>query len=121
VSWSGHLVVEGLRVGTELDVPLAVASLRRIEAGDEAAGQPRVWTLVAVEVGTGDIERLVGQLEAVLQPGPWYVDLASEDETVVVFADRTFRYPRGDAGGRAAAEAHGRSVGVPDGQLDWPV
>jgi hypothetical protein len=120
VSWSGHLVVESLRVGTELDVPLAVPSLRRVEAGAEAAGQPLVWTLVAVEVRTTDIERLIAQLEEALQPGPWYVDLASEDETVVVFARRTFRYPRGDAAGRAVAEAHGRSVGVPEGQLDWP-
>jgi len=42
------------------------------------------------------------------------------DETFVVFADRIFRYRRGDPAGRAAAERHGRSVGVPEAQLDWP-
>jgi len=32
-----------------------------------------------------------------------------------------FRYPRGDAAGRAQAEANGHTQGVPDDQLDWPV
>jgi hypothetical protein len=34
---------------------------------------------------------------------------------------RVFRYPRGDSAGRAQAAAYGRSVGVPENQLDWPV
>jgi hypothetical protein len=46
--------------------------------------------------------------------------LRSEDEAFVVFADRVFRYPRGDTERRAEAEEYGRSVGVPESQLDWP-
>jgi hypothetical protein len=38
-----------------------------------------------------------------------------------VFADRTFRYRRGDRVGRGEAIEYGRSVGVPEVQLDWPV
>jgi hypothetical protein len=38
---------------------------------------------------------------------------------VVVFAGKIFRFPRGDEAGRAEAAAYGRSVGVPDHQLDW--
>jgi hypothetical protein len=30
-----------------------------------------------------------------------------------------FRYRSGDGGGRAEAAAYGRSVGVPEAQLDW--
>jgi hypothetical protein len=37
------------------------------------------------------------------------------------FRDKVFRYPRGDPAGRAAAQAHGRAVGVPEPQLDWTV
>jgi hypothetical protein len=40
--------------------------------------------------------------------------------TFVVFAGRIFRYPCGDASGRAEAAAYGRGVGVPEDQLDWP-
>jgi len=39
----------------------------------------------------------------------------------VVFAGQVFRYPRGDAAGRASAQAYGRQAGVPEAQLDWTV
>jgi hypothetical protein len=41
------------------------------------------------------------------------------DDHVVVYADRIFRYRRGDRHGRDEAVAYGRTVGVPDHQLDW--
>ena len=50
----------------------------------------------------------------------WYCDFRSEDETFVVFGGKVFRYPRGDPMGRAEAEDHARSIGVPEAQLDWP-
>ena len=79
-----------------------------------------VWTLLEFVVAEELVEQLIDELGEALEPGPWYCDLASDRETVVVFARRTFRYPRGEAAGRAEAEAFGRSSGVPDAQLDWP-
>jgi hypothetical protein len=62
-----------------------------------------------------------GALIRSLDPeGGWYCDFRSIDETFVVLAGRAFRYLRGDAAGRAEAEAYGRAVGVPEAQLDWP-
>jgi hypothetical protein len=46
---------------------------------------------------------------------PWNSDI----EGTVVFPGKVFRYPRGDQAGREEAKAHGRSVGVPEPQLDW--
>jgi hypothetical protein len=63
------------------------------------------------------VEALAGALE----PEAWYCDFHSEDETFVVFADRVFRYPRGDKAGRESAEDYARSVGVPEAQIDWRV
>jgi hypothetical protein len=40
-------------------------------------------------------------------------------ETFVVYAGRVFRYASGDKAARAGAEEYGRSVGVPEPQLDW--
>jgi hypothetical protein len=56
---------------------------------------------------------------ALAEPG-WYADLHTDRESFVVFSGRVFRYPRGDAAGRAEAEAHARDRGVPEAQLDWP-
>jgi hypothetical protein len=42
------------------------------------------------------------------------VNFQSTADTFVVFHSRTFRYPRGDKAGRAAALTHKRQLGVPD-------
>jgi hypothetical protein len=120
VSHTGTLVAESLRAGAELDAPLAVRRVRRVDAGDPLVGQPVVWTLVEFVVAEELVELLIDQLQEALAPGPWYCDLASDRETVVVFAGRIFRYHRGDGSGRAEAEAHARATGVPEAQLDWP-
>ena len=49
------------------------------------------------------------------------MNFQSPSESFVVFPARIFRYPRGDASGRAAAQAYGRSLAIPDPQLDWTV
>lgn len=52
-------------------------------------------------------------LAGALEPAHgWYADFTAGDERVVVFAGKVFR------SGRAAAIAHGRSVGTPEHQLD---
>jgi len=90
--------------------------------GDVDAGQPRTWTFIDFEADERDTDALTSALERALeQRGGWYCDLRTDAETFVVFAGRTFRYPRGDADGRAAAADYARSVGVPEAQLDWPV
>jgi hypothetical protein len=120
MSYTGTLVAESLRTGAEVDAPLASRRVRRVDAGDPLAGQPVVWTLFEFVVAEEFAEQLIAELSEALEPGPWYCDLASDKETVVVFAGRTFRYARGNGEGRAEAEAHGRSVGIPEEQLDWP-
>jgi hypothetical protein len=37
----------------------------------------------------------------------------------VIYPGKVFRYERGDSAGRAEAQAHGRTMGVPEPQLDW--
>ena len=38
-----------------------------------------------------------------------------------MFPGQIFRYPRGDAAGRAEAQAYGRQLANPEPQLDWTV
>lgn len=123
----GTLIEESIRVGAELGpelggVRLVSRNVRRVAAGDEVAGQPGLWTLIEFEADERDAEVLADALAKVLEPeGGWYCDFRSPDETFVVYSGRIFRYPRGDDSGRAEAEAHGKSMGVPESQLDWPV
>jgi hypothetical protein len=108
-----------------LDVALKVRQIRRggperLSAEQEAVGIPLKWTLLEFEIDDGDALLLANALADVLDDTGWYVDFRSDQETFVVFARQVFRYPRGDKIGRAEAESHGRSLGVPEAQLDWP-
>jgi hypothetical protein len=120
---AGGLIAESLRVGSVLEgVSMVVTKVSRADVGNVDAGQPRTWTFIDFEVGDEDLSRLAAALEGALNAnGGWYCDFRTDTETFVVFAGRTFRYPRGDRNGRAVAANYARSVGVPEEQLDWPI
>jgi hypothetical protein len=121
-TFSGTLIGESLRSGaTVQDIPLSVIKISRSALGDAEAGQPGLWTVIEFEVAADLAAGLAEVLTGTLRPeGGWYCDFHSAEQVFVVFAGRVFRYPRGDGAGRAAAEAYGRSAGVPGPQLDWP-
>ena len=118
----GVLIAESLRTGTRLEeVALTVRAIARADDGDTDAGQPLTWTFIEFEAPLEEAERLAAALSRALDKRiGWYCDFRSPTETFVVFAERVFRYPRGDKGERSKAEAHARSMGVPESQLDWP-
>jgi len=119
----GTLIAESIRAGAELGgVRLVTREIRRSPQGAVPAGQPEVWTLIEFEAEEPDAAILADALAKVLDAEHgWYADFRTRDETFVVYSGRVFRYPRGDSGGRAEAMAYGRSVGVPENELDWPV
>jgi hypothetical protein len=84
------------------------------------AGQPPVWTFLDVEAPDERAGELADALAAALRrDGGWYADFRVGPDQVVVFAGRAFRYRRGDVTAKAHVVAYGRSVGVPEHQLDW--
>ncbi len=116
--YSGTLIAESLRVGTELQgIPLTVTKVARIRVEDE----PELWTLIYFEVPAARAADLAQVVSRVLERyGGWYCDFRSNDEVFVVFCDRVFRYRRGDRAARSAVEDYARSMGVPETQIDWP-
>lgn len=119
---TGGLIAESLRVGSVVEgVELTVRRVSRADVGDVEAGQPLTWTFLDFEADDADADRLAEALSGALErAGGWYCDFRNELETFVVFSGRIFRYPRGDATGRAEAADYARSVGVPEAQIDWP-
>ena len=119
---TGVLIAESLRTGARLEgVMLTVRRIARDDDGDTGAGQPLTGTFIEFEAPLDEAEELAAALSRALDKRlGWYCDFRSPSETFVVFAERVFRYPRGDKDGRSQAEAHARSMGVPESQLDWP-
>ena len=118
----GTLIAESLRVGTTLaDLNLTVRKISRYRAGGTTPDQPGIWTALDFESGESDARELAEAFAGVLDQPGWYVNFQSPAESFIVFPGKIFRYPRGDAAGRAAAQAHGRRLAIPEPQLDWTV
>jgi hypothetical protein len=83
-----------------------------------AAGIPSIWSAIEFQLEDDRAGELALALSEALSPG-WYANFSSNTEVVVVYRSRVFRYPRGDTQRRTEAQAYGRSIGVPDHQLDW--
>ena len=120
--YSGALLAESLRPDAVLGgIPLTVTKIYRAALGDAGAGQPLLWTVIEFEIPADRAHELAEALSRLLlADGGWYCDFRSAQEVFVVFSGRIFRYSRGDRSGRARAEEYGRSVGMPEAQLDWP-
>ena len=116
----GTLIAESLRVGTNLEnLKLTVRKISRYRARGTTPDQPGIWCVLDFEADEADAADLAQTFaDALGEPG-WYVNLQSPAESFIVFPGRIFRYPRGDAAGRAEAQAHGRRLAIPDPQLDW--
>lgn len=77
--------------------------------------------VLELEVLDEQVDELASAISVALrETGGWYCDLRSDDESIVVFSGRIFRYPRGDDFGRREAVEYARRVGVPESQIDWP-
>jgi hypothetical protein len=117
----GTLLAESLRTDAGLDVDgLRLTRLsRRDVSASASADQPSIWTFLDFEADDDVAGPLARSLAGALANGGWYADFTVGEDHVVVFAGKVFRYARGDRTGRAAAVEYGRTVGVPDHQLDW--
>lgn len=116
----GTLVGESIRIGATLEgLPLRLHRVSAVDVVDPAPGQPPRWTLLEFGAEDAEAPNLAAALARCLDQGPWYASFTTLDETFVVFADRVFRYRRGDRSGRARAAQYARTMGVPEAQIDW--
>ena len=119
----GQLIAESLKPGERFRVRgLRLVGATRVEPPEERLrpDQPRRWTFIGFEMEDELAPAVADALASALdEDGGWYCNFSTAHEAWVVFRGRVFRYPIGDAAGRAEAQAYGRAVGVPEPQLDW--
>ena len=117
VKFAGLLIKEGLKDESVL-AHLQITRTEVWNVKNAAPFQPATWTAMRFEGDESQADATAETLSQSLSPD-WYCNLATEQHSYVVFGGRVFKYRRGDAQGRAAAQAHGRAQGVPESQLDW--
>ena len=119
----GILIGDSLRAGAELKPSgWRVTRIWRFDWSAIAAPeQPPVCTTIEFEGEDDQADALAEALSRNLKrEGGWYADFRVGNDHVVIFADKVFRYRRGDREARAEAMRYGESVGTPRHQLDWP-
>jgi hypothetical protein len=118
---SGYVIAESMRTGSRLEgIPLSLKKIERYTVPSATSDQPGVWTVIEFEFAESEVERVISLLAEVLEEeGGWYSDINFEDEKIVIFAGKVFRYARGDQAARAKAQLYGREHGCPEPQLDW--
>jgi hypothetical protein len=119
----GQLIAESLEAGVRFHPRgLRLLGVVRVEPPEERlrADQPRRWTFVGFEMDDDLAPSVADALSSALDgEGGWYCNFSTADEAWIVFRGRIFHYRHGDHDGRDEAQAYGRSVGVPEPQLDW--
>lgn len=107
-TYRGVIVLESLRDPTIVDGLPVVA-----REHDEPSG----WHLVTVELTAAQAEALAAEL----QDGPWYIHFWHGQDVIVVFKDAVFRLRHDDRSTWSPAIKHGRALGIPEEQLDFPI
>ena len=117
-------MLNGLLLQESLD-DLRVLDLLRItktetwQVGNAAEGQPPVWTALSFEAPVDQADAIAEALGGALKVKGWYINASTEALVYVIFPRKVFRYLKGDGAQRAAAQAYGRLIGIPESQLDW--
>lgn len=85
----------------------------------EKTYQSGVWLLHDVLVE----EEQIPELSKYLADGPWYIHLWEQgsDDVKVIFKGKIFDIKFSDKSSWADAIAYGKSIGIPQEQLDFPI
>jgi hypothetical protein len=89
------------------------------QVSNAAANQPKVWTAIYFETEDSQDDAVATALSQALKLQGWYINASTGSYVYVIYPDKVFKYLKGDTIQREAAKIHGRSIGVPEDQLDW--
>ena len=120
-SYTGPVIEESLADRSVLDGVRIISTT--VEPVTENHQTPWIqqWTMHTVEIPKVDADDFAQRLSRALDRShPWYADFKRESDHYIVFSDKVFHITdRADKAQYDAATEHGRSLGIPDHQLDF--
>jgi hypothetical protein len=115
---NGLLLKESLADTSVLDW-VHVTKRESWQVSNAAAYQPKTWTALFFQGEDSQADAIAERLSQALKPQGWYIHASAAAHVYVIFPSKVFKYSKGDSYQRDEAKRYGRSVGVPEGQLDW--
>ncbi|MDO8269130.1 MAG: hypothetical protein Q7T54_00475 [Candidatus Levybacteria bacterium] len=80
------------------------------------------WILHTIEIEEDEIDKWAEWLSHNIDDShdhPWYADFRNDKYHYVIFPDKIFKIDRSNSEQNKEAQEYGKSVGIPDHQLDW--
>ncbi len=116
--WTGILLKESLK-DTKVLTQLQVTQTEIWQVENATGSQPSTWTALTFEADDQQAEMLADRLSQSLHPEGWYINASTASDVYVIFPGKVFKYLIGDRARREEAKEHGRTLGIPESQLDW--
>ncbi|MHB9010623.1 MAG: hypothetical protein ACYC49_00125 [Ignavibacteriaceae bacterium] len=119
MDYTGLIILESLINNAVLPHEIKTTKTEIWDVDNAVPGQPNRWTAVYFTVAKKSVNHVAQVLSELLQPKGWYLNISDADTMMVVFPHKVFKYSKGDVAKRQEVIAFGRTVGVPESQLDW--
>ncbi len=118
MKFNGVLLKESLKDNAILG-SLVITKEEKWDVNNATEDQPKQWTALYYEGKGTDAVEIANELSKSLQEGKWYTNFSTNDKEFIIFPGKVFTYEKGDSSSATAAKEHGRSIGIPESQLDW--
>jgi hypothetical protein len=118
--FTGLIIKESLPSDTILaELGLKIVKTEEWHIGERAAEfQPNTWNAIFIEGFEKKIDEITSKLSQTILP-KWYANISDATTEYVIFHGKIFKHIKGDKTDAAEAIEYGRSVGIPEHQLDW--
>jgi len=118
MKFSGLVLEESLKDKSVLDT-VTVTKTKTWNIKNAEGDQPKVWHAIFIEGPEEKAGEIADSLSRSLKSPAWYTNLSTPKEVFVIFPNKIFKYQKGDKVKREEAVKHGRTIGIPESQLDW--
>jgi len=118
MKFNGLLLKESLKDDSILS-SLVITKEEKWDVANASEDQPKQWTAMYYEGREEDAAQIASKLSESLKKGQWYTNFSIHDKQFIIFPGKVFTYNKSDNSLAASAKDYGRSIGIPESQLDW--
>lgn len=117
MKFKGLLLKESLKNEDILN-EIEITKIDTWNVSNTADYQPKVWTAIYFEGEGEKADEMAEKFSDSLKP-KWYANFSVGDKVYVIYPGKVFKYDKGDIQKKKEAEDYGKSLGIPESQLDW--
>ena len=115
--FTGLLLKESLKDKDVLDL-IQITKTETWNVDNATDFQPKIWTAIYFEGDESKIDFIASKLSQSLKER-WYINISTENDAYVIFPNKIFKYTEGDKQKEREAIEYGKSLDIPNNQLDW--